>query len=75
MPQIKYHCWFDTWEGFMDGQLIIGDLHFNYDFVSSDTVEPDDTDPILVDFSEEGARQHFAAHGINNVTFIYDNKE
>jgi len=75
MPQIKYHCQFDTWDGFMDGEIIVGNLHFIYDFVAEDQDSPDENDVTLTDFSEEGARQHFAANGINDIQFVYDYKE
>jgi hypothetical protein len=76
MPEIKYLCWFDEWSGFMDGQLIIGNLRINYDFVSPDTPEVEDDNPIFLwPFTEDAARKHFADYGINNIKFIYDDKD
>jgi hypothetical protein len=71
MPEIKYLCFFDEWSGFMDGHIIIGELHFNYDFVEyEDTLG--DFDHQITPFTEDAARQHFADHGIPNITFIYN---
>lgn len=71
-PMVVYHCWFDTWQTFMDGELIIGDIRFNYDFVAEGEDHLGDADHILVNFSEEGARNHFAAHGIHNIDIVYE---
>lgn len=71
MPEIKYLCYFDTWSGWMDGDLIIGTLSFSYDFVAEGENHLGDADHILTDFSEEGARKHFAAHGIHDIEFTY----
>ena len=75
MTEIKYHCWFNTWDKFMDGELIIGDIHFNYDFVTEGEDHLGDGDHILAVFSEEGARNHFHAHGIHNIEFVYDKED
>ena len=56
----------------MDGDLIIGTLRINYDFVAEGKDPLGDYDHILTDFSEEGARKHFAAHGIPNINIIYE---
>lgn len=74
-PTVYYHCWFNTWDKFMDGELIIGDIHFNYDFVAEGEDHLGDGDHILANFSEEGARNHFAALGIHNIDIVYDREE
>ena len=71
MPEIKYLCYFDTWSSWMDGDLVIGTLRINYDFVAEGEDHLGDADHILTDFSEEGASKHFAAHGIHNIEFTY----
>ena len=73
MPEIKYNCYFHTWERWMDGTLIIGKLEFNYDFVAENDGDLSDTDHIINPFSEEGARKHFADMGIPNIEFVYPN--
>lgn len=78
MPEIKYLCYFDTWNDWMDGDLVIGTLRINYDFITENHQDLDrggrylgDADHILTDFSEEGARKYFAAHGIPDINIIY----
>ena len=71
MPKIKYLCYFDTWSSWMDGDLIIGTLPISYDFVAEGEDHLGDADHILTDFSEEGARKHFAAHGIPDINIVY----
>jgi len=76
MPEIKYLCYFPTWEDkIMDGELIVGNLHFEYNFVYEGEDYPGAADHILAVFSEEGARNHFDSHGIPNVRFLYNTEE
>lgn len=79
MTKITYDCYFATWNDWMDGDLVIGTLRINYDFVAENHPDVDrggrylgDADHILTDFSEEGARKHFAAHGIHDIEFTYE---
>lgn len=74
-PEVYYFCWWKEWDGFMDGELVVGDLRFNYDFVTESEDPLGDADHVLTNFSEEGARIHFAAHGIHNIDIVYDREE
>jgi len=57
----------------MDGEIVIGNLRFIYDFVAEDSGDLGDADHIINPFSEEGARKHFADMGIPNIEFVYPN--
>lgn len=71
MPEYKYLCYFETWSGFMDGDLTHPDGTIEmYDFVDSDNKDSD-KDIVLNPFTEDSARQHFADKGITNIKFIY----
>ncbi len=74
-PTVYYHCYFDTWSSWMHGHLVIGTIRINYDFVAEGENHLGDADHILANFSEEGARYHFGAHGIHNIDIIYGRKE
>ncbi len=80
MSEVIYHCYFDEWDLFMDGDLIIGDTCVNYDFVSQKQADHEMSllgaaehgATILNPFTEDEARKHFAAKGHTNIKFIYE---
>jgi hypothetical protein len=70
----QYLCYFKTWNGFMDGVLVIGDKFEDYDFVDINNKDTDE-DNLLIPFTEDEARKHFASKGYTNVTFVYLDEE
>lgn len=77
MTIVQYFCFFDTWNGFMDGQLLVSedasgerDTLQDYDFVDLSNKDSDEEN-LLIPFTEDEARKHFALKGYPNVTFIY----
>ena len=71
MTKIQYLCYFETWNGFMDGQLVIDDTIEDYDFVDINNKDTDEEN-VLIPFTENEARKHFTSKGYTNVTFVYD---
>jgi hypothetical protein len=74
MTQAKYLCYFDSWNGFMDGQLMTDDFIEDYDFVDIANKDSDEEN-LLIPFTEEEARKHFIAKGYTDITFVYDEQE
>jgi hypothetical protein len=71
---IKYICYFEDWNGFMDGQLVTYNETFDLDFVDvnhKDEEEDYDKDIVLDPFTEESARAYLVSKGYGNVEFIY----
>jgi hypothetical protein len=63
MSKYTYQCYFDTWEGFMDGVLITPEYPdgMDFDFQSNDPIlGGENTDHVLVPFTEEEAAKALA---------------
>lgn len=68
---VQYLCYFDEWVGFMDGEIKIGTLRFDYDFVAVGWEDGGEHENLLEPFTADAAREHFASRGIADIEIVY----